>query len=79
MEDETGDMKVKNDTRTAASHFFFVGQFLGLSGSSGQFHVTWACQYSRGLIDSQEGHTSVTSLFSISLVGPSPYGRLGAA
>lgn len=79
MEDETGDMKVKNDTRTAASLFFFVGQFLGLSGSSGPFHVTWACQYSRGLIDNQEGLTSVTSLFSISLVGPSPYECLGAA
>lgn len=40
MEDDTGEMKVNRETVMVAAHFFFVGQFLGFSGSSGPSHVT---------------------------------------
>lgn len=39
-EEDTGEMKVKQETRTVANHFFFIGQFLGFEGSSGPLHVT---------------------------------------
>jgi hypothetical protein len=41
IEEETGEMKVNRETVMVAAHFLFVGQFLGLSGSSGPSHVTW--------------------------------------
>lgn len=41
MEEDTGEMKVKQDTVTTAAHFFFIGQFLGFSGSSGPSQVTY--------------------------------------
>lgn len=41
IEEETGEMKVKEDTTSVAAHFFFKVQFLGFSGSSAPFHVTY--------------------------------------
>jgi hypothetical protein len=40
IDDETGEMKVKQDTIKTIDHFLLIGQFLGLSGSSGPFQVT---------------------------------------
>lgn len=40
MVDDTGDIKVKHDTRIVAVHFFRLGQFLGFEGSSGPDQVT---------------------------------------
>lgn len=42
MDDDTGDMKVKDDTIRVAAHFFLYVQFLGFSGSSASSHVTCA-------------------------------------
>ncbi len=42
IDDDTGEMKVKEDTTSVAAHFFFMVQFFGFSGSSAPFHVT--CQ-----------------------------------
>lgn len=39
MDDDTGEMKVKADTTSVATHFLRIGQFLGFSGSSGPVHV----------------------------------------
>lgn len=41
IDDDTGDMKVKEDTTSVAAHFFFMVQFFGFSGSSGPFQVTF--------------------------------------
>lgn len=41
MEDATGEMKVNIETVMVAAHFFLLVQFLGLSGSSDPFHVTY--------------------------------------
>lgn len=41
MDDDTGEMKVKADTTSVVIHFLRIGQFLGFSGSSGPFHVTF--------------------------------------
>ena len=41
IDDDTGEMKVRADTSSVAAHFLRVGQFLGFSGSSGLFHVTF--------------------------------------
>ena len=41
IEDETGDMKVKDDTTIVAAHFLLKLQFFGFSGSSGPSHETW--------------------------------------
>ena len=40
IDDETGDMKVKDETTSVANHFRFVVQFFGLAGSSGPSQVT---------------------------------------
>jgi len=42
IDDETGEMNVKEDTTIVAAHLFLRVQFFGFSGSSGPFHVT--CQ-----------------------------------
>ena len=41
IEEDTGEMKVNEDTTKVASHFRFRVQFLGFSGSSGPSQVTW--------------------------------------
>jgi hypothetical protein len=40
IDDETGEIKVKHDTIKTIDHFLRIGQFLGLSGSSGPVQVT---------------------------------------
>jgi len=40
IEEDTGDMKVKEETTSVAAHFFLIDQFLGFPGSSGPSHVT---------------------------------------
>lgn len=40
MDEETGEMKVKQETMTTADHFLPIDQFLGFPGSSGPFQVT---------------------------------------
>ena len=40
IEDETGDMNVKDDTTIVAAHFLPKLQFFGFSGSSGPSHET---------------------------------------
>ena len=40
IDDETGEMKVKDDTTMVAAHFCLNVQFLGFSGSSGPSHDT---------------------------------------
>ena len=40
IEDETGEMKEKNETTAVAAHFRPKDQFLGLARSPGPFHVT---------------------------------------
>lgn len=40
MEEETGEMKVKDETTKVAPHLRFFDQFLGYFGSSGPSHVT---------------------------------------
>ena len=40
MEEETGEMKVKEETTIVAAHLCLVDQFLGFWGSSGPSHVT---------------------------------------
>jgi len=40
IEDETGEMKVKDETTSVAAHLRRFVQFFGFSGSSGPFHVT---------------------------------------
>jgi hypothetical protein len=45
IEDANGDKKVKEAVSAVTAHFFFEGQFLGLSGSSGPLKVTYqVCQ-----------------------------------
>lgn len=39
--DETGEMKVKQETSTVADHFRFRVQFRGFVGSEGEDQVTW--------------------------------------
>jgi hypothetical protein len=39
IDEETGEIKVKHDTTKTAAHLFLIGQFFGLSGSSGPRHV----------------------------------------
>lgn len=46
--EETGDMKVKQDTRMVAVHFLYFGQFFGLEGSFGPSHVTYYVVINRG-------------------------------
>ena len=41
IEEETGDMNVKDDTTKVAPHLRFFDQFLGFSGSSGPSQVTY--------------------------------------
>lgn len=41
IDDDTGDIKVKQDTTNVAAHFFLIDQFLGFSGSSGPDQVTY--------------------------------------
>ena len=41
IDDETGEMNVKDDTTIVAAHFFFIVQFFGFSGSLVPFHVTY--------------------------------------
>lgn len=45
MDDDTGEMKVKAETSSVAAHFLRVGQFMGFSGSSGPFQVTFSSQW----------------------------------
>ncbi|RAQ36291.1 hypothetical protein DPQ28_11830, partial [Pasteurella multocida] len=40
IEDETGEMKVNEETTRVAAHFLPLPQFLGFSGSSGPSQVT---------------------------------------
>ena len=40
MDDANGDRKVKEAVSIVMVHFFFEGQFLGFSGSSGPLKVT---------------------------------------
>ena len=46
IEEETGEMKVKQETTTVAAHFLRMLQFLGFAGSSGESHVTFAIELS---------------------------------
>lgn len=41
IEDETGEMKVKDETTMVAAHFLLKLQFFGFSGSSGPSHEIW--------------------------------------
>ena len=41
IDEDTGEMKVKEETTMVAAHFFFMVQFLGFSGSSLPSHVTF--------------------------------------
>ena len=41
IDEETGEMSVKDDTTIVAAHFRPNVQFLGFSGSSGLSHETW--------------------------------------
>jgi hypothetical protein len=34
IDEETGEMKVKQETTNTAAHLFLIGQFFGFSGSS---------------------------------------------
>lgn len=66
MVDETGDMKVKHDTRIVAVHFLYLGQFLGFERSSGPDHVTYSTsqyQSPRGL--TREAEDSQTRFGSV--------------
>jgi hypothetical protein len=40
--EDTGEMKVYNETTVITDHFLLLGQFLGFSGSLGPSHVTCA-------------------------------------
>lgn len=40
IDEDTGEMKVNADTINVAAHFFRYDQFLGLSPSSSESHVT---------------------------------------
>ena len=40
IEEDTGDMKVKEDTTKVAAHFLPIDHFFGFSGSSGPDQVT---------------------------------------
>lgn len=40
IDDDTGEMKVKDETTNVAAHLCPFVQFLGFSGSSGPFQVT---------------------------------------
>lgn len=40
MVEETGEMKVKQETRIVDSHFLFLAQLWGFEGSSGPSQVT---------------------------------------
>lgn len=42
MDDETGEMNVKEETTSVAAHLCFLSQFLGFAGSSGPSQVTLA-------------------------------------
>lgn len=44
MDEETGEMKVKQETTNTAAHLFPIDQFFGFSTSSGPFQAT----YTRG-------------------------------
>ena len=50
IEEDTGDMKVKEDTTTVAAHFLLIDQFFGFSGSSGPDHVTYVVFQSVGVV-----------------------------
>ena len=41
IEEDTGEMKVKQLKMTVTAHLCFVCQFLGFSGSSGPSHKTY--------------------------------------
>jgi hypothetical protein len=41
IEDETGEMNVKDDTTIVAAHFLLKLQFFGFSGSLGPCHETY--------------------------------------
>jgi hypothetical protein len=41
IDEVTGEMNVNEEMVRTAAHFFFVDQFLGFSGSSGPFQVTY--------------------------------------
>lgn len=49
MVEETGEMNVKQETKTVAVHFFDFGQFFGFEGSFGESHVTWTNKSARPL------------------------------
>ena len=50
MEEETGEMNVKDEATIVAAHLRRLVQFFGFSGSSGPFHVTWSKDQSRALL-----------------------------
>lgn len=54
MEDAKGDKKVKAAVRPVTAHFFFEGQFLGLSGSSGPLNLTYQTRQYGGIPGSAE-------------------------
>jgi hypothetical protein len=39
MDEETGEMNVKQETTKTAAHLLFIDQFFGFSGSSGPCHA----------------------------------------
>lgn len=63
IDDETGEMNVKDDTTTVAAHFRFRDQFLGFSGSSGPSQVTFIpVSLSSGQASGGNSHTRFGSL-----------------
>ena len=50
MEEETGEMNVKDETTIVAAHLRRLAQFFGFSGSSAPFHVTWINDQYRALV-----------------------------
>jgi hypothetical protein len=46
IDDETGEMKVNEETMKVAAHFLLKVQFLGFAESSGPSHVTYPSRVS---------------------------------
>ncbi len=66
MVEDTGEMKVKHETRSVAAHLRDRGQFNGLAGSSGSDQETW---FSISHIASQQKTPGHTRWGSSSLAG----------
>lgn len=67
MEEETGEMKVKEETISVAAHFLPLVQFLGFSGSSGPSQVTCSASVQRNSMWDYIERTKLGSLADLEL------------